>query len=103
MLSQALGSRELRQAGQTIFVVMLVLACIFLCIAIAFPTYEFIRGEYWRKPMGAAAPAPSPPDTSPEALPEAPPETSPEASPEVAPEAWPEAPSDTPGDTGAGE
>jgi len=41
-------------------------ACIFLCIAIAFPTYEYVRYRYWESLPSpkASAPAPSPPPTT---------------------------------------
>lgn len=42
--------RKKPQVGQTIYVVLLVIAAVFLCIAIAFPAYEFISRSYWEKP-----------------------------------------------------
>ena len=50
MWSLALASKKRRQAGQTVYVTLLVLAAVFLGVAIAFPTYEYISRRYWEKP-----------------------------------------------------
>lgn len=47
--------RRTTQVGQTIYVVLLVIAAVFLCIAIAFPAYEFISRRYWEKPPKSRA------------------------------------------------
>ena len=49
-------------AGQTVYVVMLVIALIFLCIATFFPTYEYISRKYWQHPsqLSATPSAPMP-------------------------------------------
>lgn len=54
MMSRQVSASKHTSAGQTIFVVMLVMACVFLAIAIACPTYELISRRYWEGPDTAA-------------------------------------------------
>jgi TRAP-type C4-dicarboxylate transport system permease small subunit len=64
MMWRQCSVRNRSRAAQTVYAVMLVLACVFLCIAIAFPTYEYISRKYWQhpdtSPLATPATAPSP-------------------------------------------
>lgn len=74
--------------GQTIYIVLLIIAAVFLCIAVAFPTYELISRKYWQHPgsVASSVPSPKPAAPAPAPAPAAP------AAPAPAPAPTPEAP-----------
>ena len=42
------------ESGQTVYIVMLIIAAVFLCIAVAFPVYEYVSWKYWEHPSPVA-------------------------------------------------
>lgn len=74
MMSRQVSASKHTSAGQTIYVVMLVMACVFLAIAIACPAYELISRRYWEEPdtspIAVTAERPAPPVPEPAAEPE---------------------------------